>query len=513
MAQKFLSVISRHLVLLITVVLCTGLFLSFEAPEAAWSADKKKVTAKKTKKVPSKNTVRAKNKSQASKAKPKARAKTQAVDPEKLPFPENVKLLAGSGAVLITDHHVGQNQSRELFSLNPDKTYVPASILKLVTSGAALDALGYGYRFRTDFYVDRDRNLWVVGRGDPFMVSEELCLVMDRLKKTGLSQVKDIYLDSSFFEPGIILDGNNFTINPYDAYNLAFGVNFNTVNYLIDQKGQIVECDPCSPLTPVALELAVQNRPKKRKKQRYPREFRLNISASPQQAEKNAGQMVKILLEKFLIPVSGEVILGKTLPKDVKLIYTHLSSRTLEDMIRELLKHSNNFVTNQIFLTMGAEKYGTPATTQKSQKVMADFLAKYRLPGIAMVEGSGLSRQNQITARQMARVLGTLEPVRHLINSSDDGSVIYKTGTMSDIQTLAGYLVRPDRIDEPLSFVILLNGHYRPGTRDKILNALKAQFIGEPGKQVERKVNSSVNLPRSVPPDQAGMFSPSEAAL
>ncbi|MDR1395379.1 MAG: D-alanyl-D-alanine carboxypeptidase [Deltaproteobacteria bacterium] len=505
MAPEKGSVITRHWLLLVAIFLCSGL-LGGLAASPAWPAPKAKAAVQKSKKAPAKKPGRAEKKTRPAR-------RPQAPDPEKLPFPENIQTLAGSGAVLITDHHAGRNRSRDLFALNPDKTYVPASILKLVTVGAALDILGPAYRFRTDFYADSGSNLWIAGRGDPFVVSEELCLIMDRLKQAGLKQVKDIYLDTSFFEPGLILDGNNFTINPYDAYNSAFGVNFNTVNYLIDRKGQIVECDPCTPLTPVTVDLAERNRPKKGRKNRYPREFRLNISDSPQEAEKNSAQMVRALLEKNGLSADSRIFLGQTLPKDVRLVYSHLSTRTLEDMIKELLKHSNNFVTNQIFLTMGAEKYGAPATPEKGQQAVRDFLAKYKLPPITVVEGSGLSRLNQVTAHQMARVLGTLEPVRHLISTSSDGLVIAKTGTMSDIQTLAGYLVRPDRLEEPLSFVILLNGAYKPGTRDKILKALKAQFL--PGGETEPAPRPEVRLSRSddLALQQRGLFSPAESAL
>ncbi|MDR2422502.1 MAG: D-alanyl-D-alanine carboxypeptidase [Deltaproteobacteria bacterium] len=525
MAYIFGSYIRRHLKLLFVAILL-GFLVGAMSPGEAWSAsEKRKISAKKS----DGSAKKATKPKAAAKAKPKAAAKRQVPakksakgsGPGELPFPENVKALAGSGAVLITDNHVGDGQSRELFSLNPDKAYVPASILKLVTAGAALDALGLDYRYRTEFYLDPDRNLWIVGRGDPFLVSEELCLIMERLRQIGLRQVKDIYLDTSYFQPGLVLDGNTFTNNPYDAYNLALGVNFNTVNYLIDKKGQIVECDPCSPLTPVALEVAKVNFPKKRNKKRYPREFRFNISSSPADAEKNSGQMIKALLEKNQIEVAGQIVLGQTLPPNAKMIYAHASSKTLEEMVKDLLRHSNNYVTNQIFLTLGAEMYGPPATPEKAHRAVLTFLAKYDLPTITMVEGSGLSRQNSVTARQMARVLGTLEPVRRLIHATDDGSVIYKTGTMSDVQTLAGYLVRPDREAEPLTFVILLNGRYKAGTREKILGALKAHFIGGESQPEPQKTAEAAPKAAGDPQDRVefpprgggGLFAPAESAF
>jgi D-alanyl-D-alanine carboxypeptidase/D-alanyl-D-alanine-endopeptidase (penicillin-binding protein 4) len=204
------------------------------------------------------------------------------------------------------------------------------------------------------------------------------------------------------------------------------------------------------------------------------------------------------------------------------MIYAHASTKTLGEMVQELLRHSSNFVTNQIFLAMGAEKYGPPATPEKSLRAVKDFLAKYDLPAITMVEGSGLSRQNSVTARQMARVLGTLEPVRGLVHATDDGSVIYKTGTMSDVQTLAGYLVRPGREDEPLTFVILLNGRYKPGTREKILGALKARFVGgesqpEPPKTAgaaTKAAGEGQGRAEASPPRGGGsLFAPAEPAL
>jgi D-alanyl-D-alanine carboxypeptidase/D-alanyl-D-alanine-endopeptidase (penicillin-binding protein 4) len=185
-------------------------------------------------------------------------------------------------------------------------------------------------------------------------------------------------------------------------------------------------------------------------------------------------------LKKNEIDVSGTVEVGGILPNDALPLYRHINSRNLEELLAVLLEHSNNFMTNQIFLAMGAERFGPPATLAKSQAVIYEYLDSKGLSRLNLVEGSGLSRLNSLTARQMADILAAFEPSRHLVKSRQDGSVLYKTGTMSDISTLAGYLVRPDRPSEPLSFVILLNGAYYPGTREKILDVLKSHFIDEP---------------------------------
>jgi D-alanyl-D-alanine carboxypeptidase/D-alanyl-D-alanine-endopeptidase (penicillin-binding protein 4) len=395
-----------------------------------------------------------------------------------LPWPENVSQLAGNGGVIVMDNYASREGPQELFSLNPDTMYVPASILKLVTAAAALEILGPSYQFKTDFALDDSGGLWVAGHGDPALVSEELCSAMDKLAQLGLKRVGNIYLDTSYFEPGLVLDGNTFTSNPYDAYNGALGVNFNTVTYLIDKAGRVVEFDKCSPLTTVTIELAKKNKPQNKRARAG--SYRVNISESPALAEEHAGLMIRALLESRGVEVTGGVILGQAMPDDVTPLYTHVNSRNLEQTLAELLEFSNNYMTNQIFLIMGAEAFGAPATMDKGRQAVLGYLSRRGLSELTMVEGSGLSRNNQVTARQMSEILGVFEPNLHLAKATSDGSVFYKTGTMTDIQTLAGYLVRPDRPNEPLWFVILLNGSYSPGTREKILAVLKAHFVDEP---------------------------------
>lgn len=397
--------------------------------------------------------------------------KAKAPAPAPLPWPQNLLAVLGDGAVLVVDHHA-PGGGQELYAHNAEKLYVPASILKIVTAGAALEFLGPDYRFKTDFLLTKDSDLWVVGYGDPYLVSEEIALVVKALQERGLKKVRNIYIDSSYFERDLILDGNSQTRSPYDAYNGAFCVNFNTVSFKKNKKGVVSKVSDHIPLTPLTRELA--------DKTKGPGSFCLNISESPLKAEEHAGQVLKAQLEEAGIPVKGAIYPGHTAPQKRKVFYRHESSKNLEAMVRELLKYSNNFMTNQIFLAMGAERFGAPATLEKSQKVMDEYFKIHALPPIAMGDGSGLSRQTQVTARQMAEVLKVLEPERFLFTSRDDNQIYFKTGTMIDIKTLAGYMERPGDPTRPLSFVILLNGNGYAGARDKILDILKTEFMPAP---------------------------------
>ena len=391
---------------------------------------------------------------------------------EALPWPQNITSLVGEGSVLIMDHQADPD-SQELFAFNAGKAYVPASILKIVTSGVALEVLGPEYRFQTDFLLTKYHDLWVVGYGDPYLVSEELIEIVKALKDRGLTQVRNIYLDNSYFEKDIILDGNTKTHSAYDAYNLAFGVNFNTVFFKKNKKGQVSKACPYTPLTPMTLEVA--DRYKGRGT------YRVNLFESPQRAAVNSGQVLQSHLEDANIKVSGAIIADQVAPLRRKVFYRHQSSKPLKQVLQELMKYSNNFMTNQIFLAMGAQVYGAPATLEKSQKVMDDYFKKHSVDPILMRDGSGLSRLTTLTARQMAAILAVVAPDRRLFTSRDDGEVYCKTGTLSDVKTLAGYIEQPNAPDRPLSFVILLNGDgYTGQSRDKILSILKDRFTKDP---------------------------------
>ncbi len=435
-------------------------------PEAAEAQNKKNQSQIKAKKSGSNS----RKKNSAGKRASKGAQETPAQKAAKLPWPKNLLALVGDGAVLVTDSHAPRGEPKELYAHNAEREYVPASILKIVTSAAALEFLGPNYRFKTDFLLTKDKDLWIVGYGDPYLVSEELTAIAQSLQKKGLREVRNINLDASYFERGLVLDGNTKTLNPYDAYNGALAVNFNTLNFRVLKNGRVAPSTEHLPLTPMALEKA-----KSFKKRGN---YCLNISESPARAELHAGQTFKAHLEAAGIKVTGEIKAGQTAPAKRKVFHRHESSRALEETLKELMKYSNNFMTNQIFLTMGAELYGAPANLEKSQKAMEVYFKKHSMPPIVMGDGSGLSRRTTLTARQMAAVLEVVEANRHIFASREEGRVLCKTGTMSDIKTLAGFMERPEAPDQPLSFVILLNGSsYKGSTRDAVLDLLQHEFI------------------------------------
>ena len=85
---------------------------------------------------------------------------------------------------------VGHSSGRILFSKNAKKILVPASILKILTALVALDYLGPDFRFKTEFYIDSEKNLKIKGYGDPLLISEVLTEIAaslsNRIKLTAI---------------------------------------------------------------------------------------------------------------------------------------------------------------------------------------------------------------------------------------------------------------------------------------------------------------------------------------
>ena len=104
--------------------------------------------------------------------------------------------------------------------------------------------------------------------------------------------------------------------------------------------------------------------------------------------------------------IGGGMRLG-TLPADARLLYTH-ESLTLAEVIRLVNKYSSNSMARALMLTMGAERYpGRPATTTAGREAIQSFLARLGIPAPELIleNGSGLSRNERVSAATLAEVL------------------------------------------------------------------------------------------------------------
>ena len=382
-----------------------------------------------------------------------------------------------------------------LVSLNSNVPRNPASVMKVVTTYAALEKLGPAYTWRTRAYATgpiRDQvlegNLVLVGGGDPFMSHERWWAFVAGLRQAGVSRIAgDVIIDNSFFASQGD-DRGAFDDRPYRTYNVlpdALLVNFQTVtiNAVPDPATGSVRVSA----NPWPANLKIDN------------EIRLDAGA----CKRGAGGIVVAMPEgptgnritlsgryaagcgQFSVPraimkapnfayglfrtywqQAGGTIGGSMrqgiVPGDAKLLYTH-ESLTLAEVIRLVNKYSSNSMARALFLTLGAEREpGRPATTQAGRDAIVAFLAQRNIDTsqIVLENGSGLSRNERISARSMADVLlaayrsqympefaaslplsatdGTLK--RRFRSPEMQGRLRMKTGTLEDVSALAGFV-------------------------------------------------------------------------
>ncbi|HZZ60375.1 MAG TPA: D-alanyl-D-alanine carboxypeptidase, partial [Roseiarcus sp.] len=196
---------------------------------------------------------------------------------------------------------------------------------------------------------------------------------------------------------------------------------------------------------------------------------RISLSQDPAVSLQYAGELIAAFIERAGGSVKGKISTG-TVPVGLKPVYVH-QSRPLSEILVELLRASNNYIANQVFLEIGAHGLGGPVSLEKSLQVANGMLAANGLAGaIHLEEGSGISRDDRFTARGLAKVLALFAPHADLLHGHDGG--MDKTGTMEGIRTLAGYA--DTKSHGRVRFVISLAGN--DGERFRLLRAIESEL-------------------------------------
>ncbi|MGN6086734.1 D-alanyl-D-alanine carboxypeptidase/D-alanyl-D-alanine endopeptidase [Trinickia sp.] len=393
-----------------------------------------------------------------------------------------------------------------LVALNADTPMLPASTMKLVTTYAGLSILGPGYRWRTSAYADGDvdrngvlhGNLYIQGTGDPKLVPEELIDLVDKIRQGGITGIDGaLVLDKRFFDPSTRdlppFDGDltapynvgpdpllyafkslSFTLTPSPDGNVAIDVlpalaQLQIDNSLRASPGACVGVDMA--LTPSVTPEAngtvdalfsgdypVRCGPRT-----------INVAVLDHSAFFAGGFLA-------LWRSAGGTFEGTThegpVPAGARLVATHRGP-VLGDIVRDINKFSNNVMARNLFLTIGAVVDKPPATPAKSAEVIERFLHTQGLamPGLTLANGSGLSREEHVSARSLADLLqnANASPVaqvfvaslpiagvdgtmrNRLRNEPVLGNAHIKTGTLNDVRAIAGYVAA----DNGQSYVVV----------------------------------------------------------
>lgn len=414
------------------------------------------------------------------------------------------------------------NSPRPLLAYNVNVSRSPASTMKLLTTYAALKILSPSYSWRTEAWVRGEMTAGVLtgdlilkGYGDPFLVYENYAKFIRGLREKGLKSIQgNVIIDNSYFS-NHRFDPGAFDHQPFKVYNAvpsALMFNFQSTRFLLSphEADEQVTVTPYPDIPNFKFNNEIEYLTTKCRRSHY----RLHFSYDNEKGVTIRGKYSlqcgqKFVLRSFSKPeehafnafrafwkeqggiLKGSLQVGTVQTGDRK--WHTFSSSTLGEQVRIINKWSNNVMTRQVLLTLGAKKFGEPATLEKGRKAVLDTLATHQIntDGIIIDNGSGLSRISRISARQMAKVLETAyrdpympEFMASLSLAGLDGTLVsrfrhddlrgrshLKTGTLRHVTAISGYML--NRKGKRLVIVIQHNGKkVGAGRGTKIQNAL-----------------------------------------
>lgn len=429
------------------------------------------------------------------------------------------KVPAASVAVVVQEvgvHH-------EILRANAAAPMNPASVMKLVTTFAALEQLGPAYRWKTEAYASgalRDGvlegDLVLKGGGDPKLDLEGFGRLLRALRGKGLREIRgDLVLDRGAFERAGG-DAGRFDGDPFRPYNVlpdALLVNYKSIRFVFvaepERGGVRVYAEPKPPALELvnALKLAEGACPegsafRELLKPTFEPARQRAIFAGAYPASCGEKDLNVALLEpndqvagvfRQLWTESGGTWSGAArdgaVPPGARLLHG-LESAPLAEIVRDTNKFSNNIMARHLFLSLSADN--GPANAQKSLAAVRSWIAakKIAAPELVMENGSGLSRIERISAGNLAALLqaawrspampefissmpiagldGTMR--RRVKNEGVAGQAHIKTGLLSEVRSMAGYVL--DRSGRRLVVVMMVNhpnAHQAQAAMDALL--------------------------------------------
>lgn len=388
-------------------------------------------------------------------------------------------------------------ENKILFKKNEKMLLRPASNMKVITSTAGLLYLGPDYEFKTDLFYDgfvsNDTlygNIFVVGGCDPDFVTQDLYTFVDAIKSLNVSVINgniigDVsFKDSLYWGKGWMWDDDPSSDAPYLS---ALNINDNCVEVSYDSKEKLYTANPKTKYVDVKriendIELFIDRNWLERKNE---------ILIVGKDDKKSYITKVNVLNpELYFLKIFSEVldsnnvtILGRIESHKISEIAVYLNSvvRKYSDVIINLNKESDNLSAEMTLLALAEKYYGKPATAKNGINVVEKMIEEIGLnPGdYRLVDGSGVSHYNVVSAELLVKILkyvfnqkpelyeilynsfpiagidGTLE--YRMKNSLAEKNVHAKTGTLSGVSTLSGYLTT--KKNHTIVFSILMQNY------------------------------------------------------
>ena len=388
-----------------------------------------------------------------------------------------------------------------VFEHNAGRAFNPASTIKLLTSYAALSLLGPDYRWRTAAYLRGSLqgdvlvgDLVLKGGGDPKLVVEDLTEFVLRMRRAGLRELRgDLIIDDSLFDVGDEsverFDGDPsqpYNVRPhallmnFKASRLTFQPGAGRVDVLLDPPLADVRIDNdirliAGPCRQGAQAVLVRDAPVSPAQPSVGLRVSGNYSAAcGDQSVFTAVLSHRDYIHAFFKSVwqaGGGVFAGRTLlhrgAAQGSPWLEWVSPRTLAEVVGDINKFSNNVMTRNLLLQLGAESRLSgapvrPVSPEMAAQAVSRWLTAQGLafPELVLENGSGLSRNERIsplsmtallrhaaagplsaTLRQSLSLVGVDGTMRNRLKTDPvAGNAWVKTGSLNDVRTIAGYL-------------------------------------------------------------------------
>jgi serine-type D-Ala-D-Ala carboxypeptidase/endopeptidase (penicillin-binding protein 4) len=411
---------------------------------------------------------------------------------------------------------VDLNTGETLYERNATRTFIPASNMKLFSDAAALLVLGPDYRFVSQLSTDASSldkgilngSLYLHLSGDPSFTQAHLDTLLTELQSLGVTQIKG----------NVVLVSNHSAVSAYapglSLKDLTYSYGAPVAPVMIDENRLTVTVNPAYRAgEPALIELSnnnagiiLNNQVKTAEKiagcgidYKMEGENQLTVRgcvavgqwATQQRiAVRNplqyAQELIKNRLAQLHITLNGQVVLGHA-PSTTLLLASH-ASKPINQIMADTLKPSDNLYADSLYLHAATKLNGAPLNWAQAQPVIKNYLQQQtgiKLDTAVLTDGSGLSRQDLLTPQQTISLLrflhdrfplsyeyisalpiagqdGTLQ--RRLRKPTQQGLIRAKTGTMTGIMSLSGYLYTANA--HTLAFVIFINT--TPGTSPSV---------------------------------------------
>lgn len=402
-----------------------------------------------------------------------------------------------------------------IYTHNGDTRLRPASNMKLLTGAQALQILGENYRFSTEVLTDGIQkgnvlkgNLFLKGKGDPTLLEKDFNDLASSLKKKGIKTILgDLVADDTWYDSirhAVDVpwsDEHEYYGAQISALTASPNSDFDAGTVIIEVKpGDEAGDKPEITVTPRTSYVQVHNNAvtesnESKKTLKMNRKHGTNqIYIDGNLPLKSSGSktwisvweptgyaldLFRIALHKQGIKITGDIQTGTT-PVKAKLLAVD-NSDTLAQVMIPFMKLSNNTIAEGIVKEIGRVK-AKDGSWEKGLEILED---QYKTMGITeksimMRDGSGLSHVDLISANALTSLLfnvqddswfpsylnslpvagnsdrmigGTLR--NRMVGTAAEGKVIAKTGTITSVSTLSGYV--NTKSGEHLVFSIMIN--------------------------------------------------------